>query len=83
MADFVPSEDEISAAIEGRDSALIARFALALDKQRRDLRAGLPQLLEAAANAKRDLDVRRAAIKNNDQTISLLQSVLKDLRVSY
>jgi len=80
MAYVLPTQEEITAAIDEHNAHLIARYALAIEHQRQELSQGLPGRIEAAANAKRDLDVTKAAIKHHDQTISLLQSVLRQLR---
>lgn len=80
MAHYVPSQDEITAAIDERNASLIARYALSIEHERQQLSQALPSRIEAAANAKRDLDVCKAAIRHHDQTVSLLQSVLRQLR---
>lgn len=75
-----PSEDEIAEAIEAKNGSVIARYAVAVQYHRNRLAEQLPQKIEGAANAKRDLDVTKAAIKNADETVKLLQSVLRQVR---
>lgn len=77
---YVPTEDEINAAIDAKNADLIARYALSVQRHRRDQAERLPSLLQKCSDAKRDLDVCKAVIKNADQTVSLMQSVLKTLR---
>jgi hypothetical protein len=80
MAFAAPTQEEITNAIDERNSSLIARYALSIEHERQLLSEQLPTHIEAAANAKRDLDVCKAAIRHHDQTINLLQSVLRQLR---
>lgn len=75
-----PTEEEIAEAIEARNGSLIARYAVAVQYHRNRLAEDLPNKIEAAGNAKKELDMLKAAIKNADETKSLLQSVLKQVR---
>lgn len=75
----IPSEEDISQAIEDANSILIAKYAVQLEFARQQQSAQLPELIEAHGNAKRDLDICRASVKHFADTINMLQSVLKQL----
>lgn len=75
-----PSQAEISEAIDASNASLIAQYAILVQTQRNALAESLPSWIEAASNAKRDLDVCKAQIKHCDETVRLLQSVLRTVR---
>lgn len=75
-----PTQEELAEAIDTANGALIAQYAVAVQLHRNRLADDLPAKIEAAANAKRDLDTAKAAMKNCDEIVKLCQSVLRSIR---
>ena len=75
-----PTQEELAEAIDSANASLIAQYAVAVQLHRNRLADELPSKIEAASNAKRDLDTTKAAIKNADETVKLCQSVLRSIR---
>jgi hypothetical protein len=76
---YEPTQEEINQAIDDGNKGQLARYLISLEQCKQKVGETIPQLTEAFGNAKRDLDVKRAAYKYFNDTIKTVQSVLNSM----